>query len=689
MCLMRFDKVLPMEQRKNTIRNIISQMNTEHEIDMINQLENLLVCHFAYILMYIGTFFNFIIRYFIWGENIKGVLFDSILFLILGILFTLIPHIKISIAFSNHIISLLYSLWFVFVFLRYYNRIGPAVWTLAFIQIILAMVRISRIMLIYMSITTFISGLYVVFNAHQSTFQVSTVYYVSQFVLFGILFLIAAKVHLINISKFERINQQYITVIEQKTDLEALYEEIAATDEELRQQNEQLKQYNEEIKQHEEHLNFLAYFDTLTELPNRKMVFERLNLLLHLSKQHNLSFYVVFIDIDHFKKVNDTMGHHCGDLFIQAVAQRLKAVIHEEDLLGRIGGDEFALVFQRDLKEEEAFQYVENIRKSFLKPFKIDNSDIRTTASFGISVYPQDGEGIIELLKSADTSMYKAKELGKNNVQFFKKGMKDKILKKIELENRLLSALHNDEFFLVFQPQFSAYDTKVRGFEALLRWQTQDLGVISPSEFIPLTEEMGLIIPLGEWVLKTACKKFKEYLNTFHLNVCLCVNISVVQMKDPNFINIVKAALEASNLDPKYLELEITESVFIESYHDTSRLLTQLKEMGIKIALDDFGTGYSSLSYLKLLPIDILKIDRTFVNDMEMNAKQIVGDIISLAHNLDISVIAEGVEYTHQLDYLKKVGCDCVQGFLLGRPLDEEALKELLTHSSELFNHFS
>jgi EAL domain-containing protein (putative c-di-GMP-specific phosphodiesterase class I) len=200
---------------------------------------------------------------------------------------------------------------------------------------------------------------------------------------------------------------------------------------------------------------------------------------------------------------------------------------------------------------------------------------------------------------------------------------------------------------------------------------------------------MGLIIPLGEWVLKTACRKFKEYLDTYQLNVCLCVNISVVQMKDPNFINIVKKALEMSKLDPQYLELEITESVFIESYHDTSRLLTKLKDMGIKIALDDFGTGYSSLSYLKLLPIDILKIDRTFVNDMEMNAKQIVGDIISLAHNLDISVIAEGVEYMHQLDYLKKVGCDCVQGFLLGRPLDEEALKELLTHSSELFNHLN
>lgn len=684
---MRFNKVLPMEQRKNTIRNIILQMNNAYELDMITRLENLLVCRYASILMYIGAFFNFIVRYLIWAEDIKGVLLDSILFLILGVLFTILPHVKTSIVSSNHIISLLYSSWFVFVALRYYSRIGPAVWTLAFIQIALAMVRISKIMIIYISVTTFTSGLYVIYTSPQSTFHINTVYYITQFVLFGLLFFIATKVHDINISRFERTNQQYITVIEQKADLEALYEEIAATDEELRQQNEQLQQYNEEIKQHEEHLNFLAYFDTLTELPNRKMVLERLNLLLQLSKKHNLTFYIVFIDIDHFKKVNDTMGHHCGDLFIQAVAHRLKAVIHEDDLLGRIGGDEFALVFQRDLKEEDAFQYVENIRKSFLKPFRIENTDIRSTASFGISVYPQDGEGVIELLKSADTSMYKAKELGKNNVQFFKKGMKDEILKKIELENRLLSALHNEEFFLVFQPQFSSSDTKVRGFEALLRWQTKDLGVISPGEFIPLTEEMGLIIPLGEWVLKTACKKFKQYLDDYHLDACLCVNISVVQMKDPNFINIVNTALEESKLNPKYLELEITESVFIESYHDTSRLLGKLKEIGVKIALDDFGTGYSSLSYLKLLPIDILKIDRTFVNDMEMNEKQIVGDIVSLAHNLDISVIAEGVEHDHQLDYLKKVGCDCVQGFLLGRPLDEEALKDLLTHSGDLFNH--
>lgn len=319
-----------------------------------------------------------------------------------------------------------------------------------------------------------------------------------------------------------------------------------------------------------------------------------------------------------------------------------------------------------------------------LAPFAFERTELSISASLGISIYPQDGNDSVDLLKYADTAMYKAKDCGKNAVQFFCKEMKDEVLKKIEFENRLLSAIQNQEVFLVFQPQYRLGKKQLRGFETLVRWESPEFGLISPVNFIPVAEETGFIIQLGEWILNTACKKFKDIQDKYCVNLVVSVNISAVQIMDPSFVQMVKNVLEQTGLHGKYVEFEITESVFISSMEYVIRVLTELKETGIRIALDDFGTGYSSLNYIQKLPIDILKIDKTFIDSINhKDAKnQIVGSIISLVHQMDISVIAEGVENETQLAYLEDHNCDCIQGFLWGKPLCEQDMNQLLQEIS-------
>lgn len=477
-----------------------------------------------------------------------------------------------------------------------------------------------------------------------------------------------------------RLNLKIREITEQKEELCSLYEEISATEEEIRQQNMRLTEYNTIMEEKEEKLNYLAFIDVLTELPNRKMIINRLDLLAMISVNKQENFVVVFIDLDNFKKINDSKGHHIGDLLLQAAALRLQTLIHKDDMLGRLGGDEFALIIQRKLKESEILDYVESLRNVLIEIFIIENSEFFISASFGISIYPRDGIDSSELLKSADTAMYKAKDLGKNAIQFFNKEMKDEILKKIEFENRLRSSLHNEEIILAFQPQYTSGSKQLRGFEALARWRSPELGLISPNDFIPVAEETGFIIPLGEWILRTVCRMIKYIQLEYHVDVVISVNISSVQIIDSSFVQMVKSVLEETKCSGKCLELEVTESVFITSIEYVVEVFNELKKMGIRIALDDFGTGYSSLSYLQRLPIDTLKIDKSFIDSITNleSSKQIIGSIISLVHKMEISVVAEGVETEQQLDYLRIQDCDSIQGFLWGKPLEEKNLYELL-----------
>jgi diguanylate cyclase (GGDEF)-like protein len=416
------------------------------------------------------------------------------------------------------------------------------------------------------------------------------------------------------------------------------------------------------------------------------MIMERLQLLVKLSESEKSNFFIVFIDLDNFKKINDTMGHLYGDDYLKYTAMRLQELIHEDDLLGRLGGDEFALIIQRNIKENAAYSYVEGLRTQLCDKIKTTCSEFRVSASFGISVFPQDGKDPTELLKSADTSMYKAKELGRNNIQFFRPDMKEAILNKIQMESLLLNAYENEEFFIEYQPQFNAEDHSIRGFEALIRWDSPHYGRVAPLSFIPLAEEMGLIIGIGEWVLLTACHKFKELDDRFNQNLCISVNVSAVQMRDKNFVEIVKAVLLKTNIDPKQLELEITESLFIDDMEETIKMLNEIKALNVRISLDDFGTGFSSLSYLRRLPIDTLKIDKSFIDDLsDQDASiRIVGDIISLGHNLDASIVAEGIENSTQLEYLKNNHCDCIQGFMFGKPMCVKDVETLLIQNDNL-----
>ena len=470
----------------------------------------------------------------------------------------------------------------------------------------------------------------------------------------------------------KKLTHRLKVVVEQKEELKGLYEELVATEEEIEEKNHQLVTYNEILKEKEAKLNSLAYIDVLTEIPNRKMIINRLELLSTVYSSKKESFAVVIIDLDNFKRINDTKGHQVGDQVLQAVVLKIKRLIYNEDLLGRLGGDEFALIIQHELREEEMFEYVETIRNSLMENICIQEHSFSISASFGISIFPKDGIDAIELLKCADTAMYKSKERGKNEVQFFNKEMNQEILKKIEFENRLMVSLRNEELSLAFQPQYTI-NKQLKGFEALCRWNSPELGNVSPLKFIPIAEETGFIIQMGEWVIKKACMMIKTIQATYYRDVVISVNVSSVQIMDPLFVTMVKNVLELTKVNGRLLELEITESVFISSMSYVVRIIDELKSLGIRIALDDFGTGYSSLSYLQRLPIDLLKLDKSFIDSINMvgDKKQIIGSIISLVHNMEIEVVAEGVEHEKQLDYLKGVNCDFIQGFLWGKPMYE------------------
>lgn len=474
--------------------------------------------------------------------------------------------------------------------------------------------------------------------------------------------------------------KRLIEVCNQKEEIFVLYEELATKEEEVRHQNTQIVEYNDSLKEKEEKLDHLAYIDLLTEIPNRKMILNRLELLVNLSSKNQMNFALAFIDLDNFKRINDSKGHHIGDLLLKAVVFRISKLLYKEDMLGRLGGDEFALIIQHELTESEIFKYVETIRIAIVESFWIEAMEYTISGSVGIAFYPQDGITADELLRCADIAMYKSKENGKNGIQVFNKQMTEEMLIRINLENRLFSSLQNNEIILLFQPQFTSNTKTLRGFEALARWRSPELGLVSPLTFIPIAEETRFIIPMGEWILKKACEMVKFIQDTYHRNIIIAVNISTVQIMDPNFISMVRRVLEESEVDGKYIEIEITESVFVSSTESVIGILNELKSLNMQIALDDFGTGYSSLSYLQKLPIDTLKIDKSFIDSIGKGTtkKQIVGSIISLVHDMEIAVIAEGVENEHQLDYLRRNNCDSIQGFLWGKPLEKTDVFKLI-----------
>ena len=413
----------------------------------------------------------------------------------------------------------------------------------------------------------------------------------------------------------------------------------------------------------------LAYYDTLTGLPNRSLFSDRLAVALTHANRHRYKLAILFLDIDRFKQINDSLGHTVGDRLLKIVSTRIRAAIREEDTVARFGGDEFTVLIHIIGKIEDAGKIAQKILDSLKTPITIDERDFVVTSSIGISVYPLDGVDGETLIRNADTAMYRAKDLGRNSYQFYAATMNHKALEALEVENGLRRALANNEFVLYYQPLVDVSTGTVFGLEALIRWQHPELGLLRPDRFIPAAEQSGLIIAMGRWVLREACQQASDWHKRGH-KVVMAVNLSGRQFGDADLLHYVREALEAADLKAEYLELEITEGYAMQDVQKAIQTLRQLKSLGVRIAIDDFGTGYSCLSYLKQFPIDTLKLDGSFVRDLASpEDAQIALGVIALAHSLKLKVIAEGVETISQLAFLKEHACDRLQGYLFSRPM--------------------
>jgi diguanylate cyclase (GGDEF)-like protein len=433
-------------------------------------------------------------------------------------------------------------------------------------------------------------------------------------------------------------------------------------------------------KMAEQQIEYQAYHDALTGLANRRLFQEHLTLALALAQRRRKVVAVLFLDVDHFKVVNDSLGHTVGDELLKQIAARLKAAVREGDTVARVGGDEFTIVLQDLQRKDDAAIVAEKVLGTIAQPLEITGHRLYVTASIGITTFPEDGEDAETLIKNADNAMYRAKADGRNTYHMSTEELSRLVAERMSLESGLHLAIERDEFELFYQPQIDTRTMKITGMEALLRWRHPERGVLSPNEFMNVAEDRGYIVVIGDWVLRTACGQAAMLREHGHEGVRVSVNLSARQFREISLATRIEAAIREAKLDPHMLELEITESVAVENVELTLAILTQLRSIGITIAIDDFGTGHSALNYLKRFPIDTLKIDRSFVADLPApDDAAIVRSVIQLAQGLNLRVIAEGVERKEQLDFLRDNGCPEVQGFYFGSPIRAADVEQLWT----------
>ncbi|NJR20773.1 MAG: EAL domain-containing protein [Richelia sp. CSU_2_1] len=436
-------------------------------------------------------------------------------------------------------------------------------------------------------------------------------------------------------------------------------------------------------KQAEEIIRYQAVYDQLTGLPNRILFNERLLAALKQAQKTNKMLAVMFLDLDRFKKINDTLGHAAGDRLLESFAGRIGDTLRSTDTVARWGGDEFTVLLPDIHSREDVIKTAQRILDKLKPAFKIEAQPLHVSSSIGIALYPDDGEDAETLVKNADAALYRAKERGRNNYQFYTATMNPQGSQLLTLESRLHEALERGEFEVYFQPKVNINTWKIQGMEALVRWQHPEFGLVAPGTFIPMAEENGLIVPIGEWVLKTACAQNKAWQDALHPDLRIAVNFSARQFQQFNLVKMVANCLEETNLSPKYLEVEITESTAIQDVEYTIKILRELQDMGVQIALDDFGTGYCSLNYLKKFPLHILKIDKSFVSELTTDTRQraIANAVATLGRDLNLSVVAEGVENKEQLECLRTLHCQEIQGYYFSRALSANDASKLLVNS--------
>ena len=479
-----------------------------------------------------------------------------------------------------------------------------------------------------------------------------------------------------------RINKMKKELSESHEELTQLYEELTASDEEMRQQYDEILSINEKIRIGEDKLAYLAYHDMLTGLPNKVMLYENAGSILCPDCG---KVALLFVDVDNFKYVNDSLGHAFGDLLIKVISEKITKLFDNNENVYRLSGDEFVILLPNIEDVKEAQIGADKILQQFSQEINIQESVLRIGVSIGIAMYPEHGNRLEQLLKYADIAMYKVKENGKKNHMLYDSLMSDVFNERVNIEKYLQNALENNEFELHYQPQIDPEQNKIVGFEALLRWNSPELGRVSPIKFIKVAEDTRYIIPLGTWVIQTACKFIKDIINMGFDDLYISINISILQLLQSDFCELLFDTLKQLDLDPKYLELEITESILMESVDNIERDLQKLSDHNIRIALDDFGKGYSSLSYLSQLPITTLKVDKSFVDCIEYESESaLTGHIVTLGKSMGMSVVAEGVEKKEQLDYLMQYKCDKIQGYYFSKPLQGKDLIELLNHPDQL-----
>jgi diguanylate cyclase (GGDEF)-like protein len=435
-----------------------------------------------------------------------------------------------------------------------------------------------------------------------------------------------------------------------------------------------------ERKLDEERIQFLANHDALTSLPNRVMFSEVLNLAIQNARRYNRNFAVLFIDLDRFKNINDTLGHDAGDKLLKEMATRLSETVRSSDSVARLGGDEFVVLVQEVSEPKQVDAVARKILTALVQPMVMQGQECRVTASIGICMYPSEAQDEHALMKNADIAMYRAKEDGKNNYKFYSEEINIHTFERLALETSLRRGLERNEFFLHYQAKLDLNTQKITGVEALIRWQHPDLGIVPPVQFIPLAEETGLIVPIGKWVLNTACAQNVAWQREGLPPLSMAVNLSARQFADEDLVRDVAEALQSTGMKPELLELELTESMVIQNAERAGRVLAELKKMGLRLAIDDFGVGYSSLTHLKRFPIDTLKVDRSFIRDLPQDAedKAITEAIIAMGKSLNLKVVAEGVETLEQQTFLHDHNCDEMQGFYFSKPIAGDQFAELL-----------